>query len=138
LYFGESYHGSIALLLNIIYVGLGGFVGASLRYLAGGIISRFTSQGAFPYGTFAVNMLGCLLIGFFAGLADSRGLFNPAGRAFLFTGVLGAFTTFSTFSFETMGLFQTGHTAPALTNLALQILLGLVAVWIGLQLSHRF
>jgi len=114
---------------------MGGFVGAALRYATSGFVSRITTQTQFPYGTFVVNMVGCLLIGFLAGLADSRDLFTATSRAFVFTGILGAFTTFSTFSYETMGLYQNGQTAPALTNLGLQILLGLAAVWGGLQLS---
>lgn len=124
------------MLLKIIYVGLGGFIGATLRYLTSGFISRFVTQTSFPYGTFVVNMVGCLIIGFLAGVADSRDVFNGAARAFVFTGILGAFTTFSIFSYETMGLFQNGQTSPALTNLGLQILLGLVAVWSGIQLAR--
>lgn len=124
------------MLLKIFYVGLGGFVGATLRYLTSGFIGQFMTQKSFPYGTFVVNMVGCLLLGFLAGVADSREIFNGAARAFVFTGILGAFTTFSTFSYETMGLFQNGQTSPALTNLGLQILLGLVAVWGGLQFAR--
>ena len=126
------------MLLNLLYVGLGGFIGASLRYATGLFVGRFTTGALFPYGTFVVNMLGCLLIGFLAGLSDSRQLLNDTSRAFVFTGMLGAFTTFSTFSYETMGLFQNGQTSPALTNLALQIILGLLAVWGGIQLSKVF
>ncbi len=123
------------MLIKILYVGLGGFIGATLRYVTSGAVGRFTSQTQFPYGTFVVNLIGCLLIGFLAGVADSHDLFTPTSRAFVFTGVLGAFTTFSTFSYETMGLFQNGQTSPALTNMGLQILLGLVAVWGGIQLA---
>ena len=126
------------MILNLLYVGLGGFVGASLRYATGLFVGRFTPGAMFPYGTFVVNMLGCLLIGFLAGLTDSRQFLNDTSRAFVFTGMLGAFTTFSTFSYETMGLFQNGQTSPALTNLALQIILGLLAVWIGIQISKIF
>jgi CrcB protein len=126
------------VLLNLLYVGLGGFIGASLRYATGLFVGRFTTGAQFPYGTFVVNMVGCLLIGFVAGLTDSRQLLNDTSRAFVFTGMLGAFTTFSTFSYETMGLFQNGQTSPALTNLALQIILGLLAVWGGIQLSKIF
>ena len=123
------------MLLNLLFVGLGGFVGASLRYATGLFVGRFASGAQFPYGTFVVNMLGCLLIGFLAGFTDSRELLNDTSRAFVFTGMLGAFTTFSTFSYETMGLLQNGQTSPALTNLGLQIILGLLAVWAGIQFS---
>lgn len=123
------------MLSKLLFVGLGGFLGAALRYVTSGVVNRVTTQTQFPYGTFVVNMIGCLLIGFFAGLADSRDLFTATSRAFVFSGVLGAFTTFSTFSYETMGLFQNGQTSPALTNMGLQLLLGLVAVWGGIQIS---
>lgn len=123
------------MLIKILSVGVGGFVGATLRYATSSLVSRFSTQTQFPYGTFVVNMLGCLLIGFLAGLADARDLFSTTSRAFLFTGLLGAFTTFSTFSYETMGLFQDGQTSPALTNMGLQLILGLFAVWGGIQIS---
>lgn len=126
------------MLLNLLFVGLGGFIGASLRYATGMFVGRFITDTQFPYGTFVVNMVGCLLIGFLAGLTDSREILNDTSRAFVFTGMLGAFTTFSTFSYETMGLFQNGQTSPALTNLVLQIILGLLAVWGGIQLSKLF
>ena len=123
------------MLQNLLFVGLGGFIGASLRYATGLFIGRFAAEAQFPYSTFLVNLLGCLLIGFLAGLTDSRQLLNDTSRAFVFTGMLGAFTTFSTFSYETMGLLQNGQTSPALTNMGLQIILGLLAVWVGIQLS---
>ena len=121
-------------MINILYVGLGGFLGAALRYITSGVVERFATR-PYPYGTFVVNMVGCLLIGFLAGAAESREIFTPASRAFVFTGVLGAFTTFSTFSYETMGLFQNGQTSPAMLNLGLQIILGLTAVWGGIQIA---
>ncbi|MBC8505019.1 MAG: fluoride efflux transporter CrcB [Anaerolineales bacterium] len=126
------------MLSKLLFVGMGGFLGAALRYLTSGLVGRITAQNQFPYGTFVVNMIGCLLIGFFAGLADSHDIFTATSRAFVFTGILGAFTTFSTFSYETMGLFQNGQTSPALTNMGLQILFGLVAVWGGIRLSGLF
>ncbi len=123
------------VLIKILFVGLGGFVGASLRYATGTVVGRFAAESSFPYGTFVVNIVGCLLIGFLAGVVEARGLGSDAARAFVFTGLLGAFTTFSTFSYETVGLFQGGQTSPALTNLGLQIALGLIAVWSGIQMA---
>ena len=126
------------MLIKILLVGLGGFVGASLRYVSGIIVGRFTTGTSFPYETFVVNMLGCLLIGLLAGFADTRDLFTETSRVFVFTGILGAFTTFSTFSHDTIGLFQDGHPSQALLNLGVQIFLGLIAVWGGLQISKFF
>jgi CrcB protein len=123
------------MFIKILLVGLGGFAGATLRYVSGLFVGRFTAQTPFPYETFAVNMLGCLLIGFLAGLADTRDLFSDTSRVFVFTGFLGAFTTFSTFSHDTVGLFQSGHSSHAFINMGVQILLGLIAVWGGLQIS---
>jgi CrcB protein len=123
------------MLIKILFVGFGGFIGASLRYATGLFVGRFATGSQFPFGTFVVNIVGCLMIGFLAGITDSRELFNETTRAFVFTGMLGAFTTFSTFSYETMGLFQNGQTSPALTNLGLQVILGLLAVWGGIQIA---
>jgi CrcB protein len=120
----------------MFYIGVGGFIGSALRYITSGVVERLTFKGPFPYGTFVVNILGCVLIGFLAGYADTHDIFTTTARAFLITGLLGAFTTFSTFSYETMGLFQNGHTAPALMNMGLQIILGLIAVWGGVQFSR--
>ena len=89
---------------KILLVGFGGFVGAVLRYGISGWVQRWTGSVNFPYGTLAVNLLGCLVIGLLAGLAEDRGLFTPEARLFLFIGVLGAFTTFSTFGIETLNL----------------------------------
>jgi CrcB protein len=124
------------MLTKILMVGLGGFIGASLRYVSGLVVGRFTSQTPFPFETFVVNMLGCLLIGFLAGLADTRNLFSETARVFVFTGFLGAFTTFSTFSHDTVGLFQNGLPTQALMNMGVQIFLGLIAVLGGLQISR--
>lgn len=124
------------MLNNIFVVGMGGFIGAALRYITSGFVQRLTIHTQFPYGTFAVNIIGSLLIGILAGLTDSRDMFSGTSRAFLFTGILGAFTTFSTFSYETMGLFQTGQTSPAFTNMGLQVIMGLFSVWFGYNLTR--
>lgn len=91
---------------------------------------------AFPWGTFIVNVLGCFLFGVIAGLAASRGLFGPTGRAFLLVGVLGGFTTYSSFAFESVELVRTGQLAAAALNVGGQILLGTSALWAGLLLTR--
>ena len=124
-------------MLQLVMIGIGGFIGAVLRYLTSDLVQRLSGSG-FPYGTLAVNALGCLVIGFLAVLAEERGIFTPEARALVFVGVLGAFTTFSTFSYETSNLLRSGQALPALLNIGVQIGLGLVAVWTGMQLALRF
>lgn len=118
-----------AALLNALLVGTGGFAGAILRYALGGIVHRFLPAATFPYGTLVVNSLGCFLLGAFAGLADSRQLFAPELRTFLFIGVLASFTTFSTFAFETFAMARDGEHLRAACNVGGQVVLGLVLVW---------
>lgn len=84
---------------------LGGGLGAALRYWLSGVIPRFAGTD-FPYGIFAVNIIGCFLIGFFMSAFEERFLITPALRIFLTIGILGGFTTFSSFSYETISLLR--------------------------------
>ena len=131
----SSLHGTHAMNLQLLYVGLGGAIGAMARHLLGGWVLHHTAQGRFPAGTFAVNVLGCLLIGALAGLAERHALASPSLRVFLFTGVLGGFTTFSAFGLETLYLLRRGETGVAAAYVAGSVLLGLAAVWIGFRLA---
>ena len=122
----------------ILLVGAGGFVGAVTRYLINREVQQLlTNTTGFPYGVLAVNVLGCLIIGFLGGLAASHGVFSGGGasRAFLFVGVLGGFTTFSAFGYDTVELALAGNIAAAAGNVALQLALGLGAVWVGYKLA---
>ena len=85
----------------------------------------------FPAGTLAVNLAGCLAIGFLGGIAEQRRIFDPEIRLFVFVGILGGFTTFSAFSYETASLAHDARLAAALLNITLQVLVGLLAVWLG-------
>jgi CrcB protein len=116
---------------NLVLVGAGGFVGSVMRYALSGAVHRFVPMAVFPYGTLAVNGVGCLLIGVLAGLSDSRNAFGPEMRLFLFLGVLGGFTTFSTFGHETLALARDGERLAASTNVVLQLAVGLGCAWIG-------
>lgn len=116
---------------TLALVGMGGFLGAVLRYLLSATVQRWTGNASFPYGTLAVNLLGCLLIGLFSQLAESRNTFTSETRSFIFVGILGAFTTFSTFGNETMQLLRNGETALSLVNIGTQLVFGLAAVWLG-------
>ena len=121
---------------SILWVGIGGFIGAVLRHLTSDVVQRMSGGHPFPYGTLAVNAIGCLIIGLLAGLAEGRALFTPESRAMVFVGVLGAFTTFSTFSYETSTFFRDGQTFAGLLNIGAQLALGLAAVWVGSVLSR--
>jgi CrcB protein len=121
---------------RIVLVGVGSLVGGVLRYGLSTWVHRVLDNPWFPYGTLAVNVLGCLVIGFLAGLAETRTAFTSEARLFLFVGILGGFTTFSSFALETFSLARDTQNVAALMNIGLQLILGLLAVWIGNVLAH--
>jgi CrcB protein len=123
-------------MLRVFLVGAGGFLGAVLRYLVGGWVHNVLDNAWFPYGTLAVNVAGCLLIGFLAGLAENRFIFGAETRLFLFIGILGGFTTFSSFAYETLSLARDAQNLAAAINVLAQVSLGLAGVWIGNTLSR--
>jgi CrcB protein len=118
-------------MLQMLLVGAGGFLGSVLRYLLSRWVHTVLNNPWFPYGTLVVNVVGCLVIGFLAGLAENRSVFTSNGRLFVFIGVLGGFTTFSSFAFETFSLARTTQNLAASVNVGLEVVLGLIAVWIG-------
>jgi len=119
--------------MAIVWVALGGACGATLRYL----VVKFLSGGAlnFPVGTLVANVSGSFLIGLLAGslFLDPKMVQGP--RLFFQTGLLGAFTTFSAFSLETLQLWQAGHMKTALINILLNVSLCLIAVVLGMALG---
>jgi len=122
-------------MLTLALVGFGGLIGASSRYAVGRWVNDMAGNPAFPYGTLAVNVVGCLLIGVLAGLAATRTILGVDTRAFLIVGVLGGFTTYSAFGLETVELIRRGEFFVGLSNVVLQITLGLAAVWVGLKIA---
>jgi CrcB protein len=114
-----------------LLVGVGGFLGAILRYLVSGFVYQALHEPLFPYGTLFVNALGCAFLGLAAGVAEGRGLLSAEARVFLFIGFLGSFTTFSTFGYETLRLAKDGEFLLALGNVGGQVILGLGGVWAG-------
>lgn len=116
---------------RIVLIGLGGLIGAVLRYLIGAQAQDLSRSISFPYGTLAVNVIGCLGIGILAYFTEYRGALHADTRAMLMTGLLGAFTTFSSFSLETINLFSAGQFLAAGGNLAANNILGLLAAWAG-------
>jgi len=120
-----------AAVLNAALVGSGGFIGALCRYGVSGLVHRQLPFSTFPYGTLAVNLAGCLAIGFLGGLTDVRQLFTPEARVFALVGVLGGFTTFSSFGYETLGMLRDADYLRAGANVAVQVVLGIALVWLG-------
>lgn len=119
---------------SVLLVGVGGFIGSVCRYLLGGWVHGAISFASFPYGTLAVNVSGCFLIGLLGGLTDARQALGPDGRLFVLLGLLGGFTTFSSFAYETLALARDADYLRAFANVAAQLLLGLGAAWLGLTL----
>ena len=122
-------------LINALIIGSGGFLGALARYGLSGLVHRQVPFTTFPYGTLAVNLLGCLAIGVITGLVESRQLFGPEFRRFALIGILGAFTTFSTFGYETFAMLRDDEYIRAAVNVGMHVILGLVLVWLGYALT---
>ena len=117
-------------MTRLLVIGCGGFLGAIARYqLSLWVASRL--EGALPYGTLAVNVLGCLLLGFLAAWVQARDGLSEEGQLFLKVGLLGAFTTFSTFGYEALELLEDGEWGAAAVYLLGNLLLGLGAVALG-------
>jgi CrcB protein len=119
-----------------LWVGLGGFLGAVARFWVSGLVHRHPEAAGFPWGTLVVNVVGCAAIGLAQGLGEARGLWSPAVRLFLFLGLLGGFTTFSSFAYETLALSRSGELLKAAVNVGLQVSLGLVAAWASATLGR--
>ena len=123
-------------MAQFLWVGVGGFFGAVARYLVSGWAQRFM-VGSFPLGTLVVNVAGCFALGVLMAWLD-RGLLSPAMRQLLAVGFLGALTTFSTFGYETFDLLRGGEAGLALASVAANLLVGLLAVWLGLVAVEGF
>ena len=119
---------------NILLVGAGGFIGSIARYLLSGWVLHHTLGGKFPWSTFVVNVLGCLLIGVLSGMIERLEWFTPQMRLLLLTGLLGGFTTFSTFGLETVFLLRRGEVLIAVAYTLSSVAVCITAVWVGLRL----
>lgn len=123
---------------DLLLVGGGGFLGSVARFLIGSAVASRQPQGElrpFPFGTLSVNLIGCFVIGVLAAIATRGDGWNDPARRFLFTGVLGGFTTFSAFGLETFTLLREGRVSLAAANVVLQTGVGLLAVWLGYRLA---
>ena len=116
-----------------LIVGLGGLLGSMARYKIGGVILHHSASWRFPLSTFVVNVVGCFVIGLLAALVEHRDYFSADARLFLFTGLLGGFTTFSAFGYEGVFLLRRGEIAIAAAYAALSLVCGFAAVWLGFK-----
>lgn len=115
---------------RLLYIGLGGFIGAIARHIVSGWALNLFGQ-RLPFGTLFVNLTGCFAIGFVMTYSLEVYPVSPNVRFFLATGIVGGYTTFSTFGYETLGLIQEGSYLLGLWNVLLNVVLGLAAVWLG-------
>ena len=122
---------------SILLVALGGALGSVARFKMSGWVLQQTPGWRFPTGTLAVNVIGCFIAGLLAGMAVKQDIFTPEARVFLFTGILGGFTTFSAFGLETLLLLKRGEAGVALANIAVSIIAGLAVAWLGYGITAR-
>lgn len=123
-------------MTNILLVGAGGFIGSILRYLVSGYVQESARRLDFPYGILAVNLIGCFVIGLLAEVSEKFGAFSDESRAFIFVGILGGFTTFSSFGNDTVNLMRQEMMNHAFLNIGSNVILGLFAVWLGRTVGH--
>lgn len=119
-----------------LLVAAGGAVGATARYVLGGAVQRAAGI-PFPLGTLVVNVLGCLCIGALTAVAERGAGLSTEARLFLIVGILGGFTTFSTFGFETVSLLRAGAPGYAAAGVVAQLCLGVAGLYAGLTLGER-
>ena len=122
-------------IVPTLLVGLGGALGSVARFRCSEFVLISYPNLRFPLGTFAVNVLGCLVIGVLAGMSDRSGFISADTRLFLFTGVLGGFTTFSAFGLETFSLLKRGELLIAGSYVGLSVIAGILAVGVGFAIT---
>jgi len=122
-------------MTKILLIAVAGAAGTLARYWLSGVVQRASGAG-FPWGTFAVNMAGCLLFGLVWTMAEERFLIGPQARAMVLVGFMGAFTTYSTYTFETAQLLRDSEWALAFGNIALQNTSGVAFLFLGLILGR--
>lgn len=119
---------------DLLLVFLGSGIGGGLRYLVSKFMTMLVAT-PFPVGTFTVNILGCLLIGYFSGIPATQSWLSPSTRLLLTTGFCGGFTTFSTFMKEGDGLLAAHLPLAFIAYIALSLILGMAAVWVGYKMA---
>ena len=121
-------------MTTILYLGIGTLAGGFSRYFLAGFVYRIFGT-TFPYGTLAVNLMGCFIIGFLSAIAEDKSFLGSNGRLLLMTGFCGAFTTFSTFMLETGNLIKDGEMSRAFLNAAVSLIIGFVVFRLGVLIG---
>jgi len=122
---------------KFVFIGLGGFLGSIARYGLTSLIQTKT-ESIFPYGTMLVNILGCFIIGLLMTLFQERIVVSQNIRLFLIIGILGGFTTFSSFSYDTFAMMKTGNFLGAGLNAGVSLFGCLIATWFGFYIGENF
>jgi CrcB protein len=123
-------------LYTVILIGIGGFIGAILRYAIGGWVQD--NFASFPFGTLFVNILGSFFLGLIMYLSEYQGVFSEEARVFLTIGILGAFTTLSTFSYESFRLLDNSSLILLIINITATVVLSIFAVYLGKTVALSF
>ncbi len=121
--------------MNLLLIAIGGALGSVARYLFSTLVLR-ASGSLLPLGTFAVNLAGCVMFGCIMGAAQQRFIVTSQARAFMLVGVLGGFTTFSSYAYESFALMQDAQFAAAAFNIVGQVVAGLVGLWAGYVITN--
>lgn len=125
-------------MVRYLAVLAGGALGTGLRYSLSSLIYSTVKEPTFPYANLVINVSGSFMIGLLAELFEARLLVSPTIRIAILTGILGGYTTFSSFSFETYALLRDGEMWRGILNASASVLLGLAAVWLGIRLAQLF
>ena len=122
-------------MIKFVYLIVGGATGTVIRYVLSGAAYRIFGVG-FPYGTFAVNLIGCFILGFLASFTERKFFLDTNARLLLMVGFCGAFTTFSTFILETANLIKDGEATRAFLNVILSVVIGFIVLRLGVLLGE--
>ena len=124
-------------MLSYMWVAIGGALGTTARYWLSGVVARSVGE-TFPWGTLVINVTGSFVIGFFGALTgpDGRLFVGSTARQFVMIGMCGGYTTFSSFSLQTLNLMNEGEWFRAAANIGLSVLLCMIAVWVGVVLAN--
>jgi fluoride exporter len=125
------------MIKTLLLIGTGGFMGSISRFLASRLMQN-NFPSAFPYGTFFVNITGCLLIGLIYGFSDRSSLLTPGWKMFLTVGFCGGFTTFSTFANENLALLKDGAFFHFFIYIGLSVFLGIGATFLGVVITKLY